>query len=148
MEIIEPSPTDFNHSRMPRTVGINAFIRVEQQAYYCRVLISKLIAQGDAKVEELRGLEEEREEGESEDEEVSEIHKDLLEDMDQMKQKVKEHFNLSHKIGHMASFIVKSHPEIAIQGDEIEEEAQAALEKCVKDEGETEEKINVWKKTN
>ena len=34
VEIIEPSPTDFNPSRMPRTVGSNAFIRAEEQAYY------------------------------------------------------------------------------------------------------------------
>ena len=59
-----------------------------------------------------------------------------------MKHKVKEHFNLSHEIGCMANFIVKSRPEIAIQGDKIKEKAQAALEKCVKDEGETEEKVN------
>ena len=148
VEIIEPSPTDFNPSRMPRTVGSNAFVKVVEQAYCSRVLISKLIEKGDAKVEELRNLEEEREEGESEDEEASEIQKDLLEDVEQMKQKVKEHFNLSHKIGCMANFIVKSRPEIAIQGDKIKEEAQAALDKCEKDEVETEEKVNQWKKNN
>ena len=80
-------------------------------------------------MEELRELEEERGEGESEDKDAEGIHKDLLEDMDQMKQKVKEHRTLSHKIGCMASFIVKCRPEIAIQGDKIKEEAQAALEK-------------------
>ena len=54
MEIIEPSPTNFDPSRMPKTVGSKPFIMAEQQAYYYRVLISKLMSQGDAKVEELR----------------------------------------------------------------------------------------------
>ena len=68
--------------------------------------------------------------------------------MEQMKKRVKEHFTVTHEIGCMASFIVRTRPEVPIQGDKIKEEAQAALEKCVKDEGETEEKVNAWKKTN
>ena len=148
VEIIEPSPTNFDPSRMPKTVGSKPFIRAEQQAYFSRVLISKLMSQGDAKVEELRELEEERGEGESEDEDAEEIHKDLLEDMDQMKQQIKEHRTLSHEIGCIASFMVKCRPEIATQGDKIKEEAQAAFEKSVKDEGEIEEKVNAWKRSN
>ena len=73
VQIIEPSPTDFNPNG-----GGNAFIRAVEQAYHCRVLISKLIAKGDAKIEELGILEAEREEGESEDEEFLELQKDLL----------------------------------------------------------------------
>ena len=148
MQIIDPSPTDFNSHKMPRMVAGNTFIGAVDQAYHCRVLISKLIAKGDAKIEELGILEEEREEGESEDEEFLELQKDLLEDVEQMKKKVKEHFNVTHEIGCMASFIVRTRPEVPIQGDKIKEEAQAALDKCEKDEVDTEEKVNQWKKNN
>ena len=61
VQIIEPSPTEFNPNRLPRTVGGNAFIRAVDQAYHCRVLISKLMAKGDAQIEELGTLEAERE---------------------------------------------------------------------------------------
>ena len=100
------------------------------------------------KIEELGILEEEREEGESEDEEFLELQKDLLEDVEQMKKRVKEHFTVTHEIGCMASFIVRTRPEVPIQGDKIKEESEAARDKCKKDEVETEEKVNQWKKNN
>ena len=65
LEIVGPSPTNFDPSRMPKTVKSKPFIRARQQAYSSRVLISKLMSQGNAQVEELRELEEERGEGES-----------------------------------------------------------------------------------
>ena len=143
VQIIEPSPTDFNPHKMPRTVAGNTFIGAVDQAYHCRVLISKLIAKGDAKIEELGILEAEREEGESEDEEFLELQKDLLEDVEEMKKKVKEHFAVTHEISCMVSFIVRTRPEVPTQGDKIKEEAQVAL-----DEVETEEKVNQWKNNN
>ena len=39
VEIIHPSPTDFNPDRMPRTVGSSTFVRAVNQGYYLRVLI-------------------------------------------------------------------------------------------------------------
>ena len=71
-----------------------------------------------------------------------------MEDMDQMKQQIKEHRAFSHEIRCMASFIVECRPEVATQGDKIKEEAQEALEKSVKDEEELEEKVNAWKRAN
>ena len=56
IEIIDRSPTDFNPNRMPRTVGGTTFIRAVDQVYQCRVLIGKLIAKGDSKIEELGTL--------------------------------------------------------------------------------------------
>ena len=79
---------------------------------------------------------------------AEDIHKELLEDMDQMKQQIKEHRTFSHEIGCMASFIVECRPEVATQGDKIKEEAQAAFDKSVKDEREIEEKLNAWKRSN
>ena len=61
------------------------------------------MSQGDAKVEELRDLEEERGEGESEDEDAEEIHKDLLEDMDQMKQGAQNPFSRDRMHGKLHS---------------------------------------------
>ena len=133
---------------MPKIVESKPFIRAKQQAYSSRVRISKLIAQGNAKVTELRELEEERGEEESEDEDADEIHKDLLEDMDQIKQQIKEHRTFSHEIGCMASYGVECRPGVETEGDKIKKEAQEALEKSVKDEEELEEIVSAWKRAN
>ena len=106
------------------------------------------MSHGNAKVAELRELEDERGEEESEDEDADEIHKDLLEDMDQIKQQIKEHRTFSHEIGCMASYIVECRPGVATEGDKIKTEAQEALDKSVKDEEELEEKVNAWKRAN
>ena len=52
---------------MPKTVESKPFIRARQQAYSSRVLISKFMSPGNTKVAELRELEDERGEDESED---------------------------------------------------------------------------------
>ena len=111
VQIIDPSPTDFKPHRMPRTVVGTTFIRAVDQAYQCRVLISKLITKGDSEIEDLATLEAERAEGDSEDEEYLEIQKNLLDDLEQMKKKIKEHFNVTHEIGSMASFIIRTCPD-------------------------------------
>ena len=67
VQIIEPSPTNFDYSRMHKIVEGRAFIRAVDQSYQARVLISKLITKADTKIKELTVLEAEREEGESED---------------------------------------------------------------------------------
>ena len=71
-----------------------------------------------------------------------------MDDLEQIKKKIKEHFLVTHEIGAMTSFIITTHPDIPIQGDKIKEDAKAARDKCDKDEVETEEKVNQWKKKN
>ena len=129
MEIIHPSPTDFNPDRMPRTVVGSTFVRAVNQAYHLRVLIGKLLTKGDQKIEELGQLEEERVEGESEDEDYVDLQKDLLEDVEKIKKSVKEHFNVCFKIGSMASFIITNNPETRMEEDKVKQKAQAALTK-------------------
>ena len=80
-----------------------------------------VIAKGDSKIEELGTLEEERDEGESEDEEYIDLQKDLQEDVEQIKKKVKEHLNVCYEIGCMASFIVRNHPETSVQEDKVKQ---------------------------
>ena len=67
MQIVDPSLTNFDYGRIPKTVEGRSFIRAVDQAYQARVLISKLITKADTKIKELAVLEAEREEGESED---------------------------------------------------------------------------------
>ena len=110
MQIIEPSPTNFEYNRMPKTVEGRAFIRALDQAYQARVLISKLIAKAYIKIKEMAVLEAEREEGESEDDDYLSVQKDLVDDHEQMKAKLKEHFNVTNEIGAMACLIMRERP--------------------------------------
>ena len=98
VQIIEPCPTNFDYNRMLRTVEGRAFIRALDQAYQARVLISKLIAKADIKIKEMAVLEAEREEGESEDDDYLSVQKDLVDDHEQMKAKLKEHFTVTNEI--------------------------------------------------
>ena len=61
--IIEPSPTNFNPSLMPKTTQSSVFTAVSTQAHSDRTRIWKLLAQMDSKVEELEELEQEKVEG-------------------------------------------------------------------------------------
>ena len=55
VEIVGPSPTNFDPSRMPKTVKSKPFIRARQQAYSSRVLISKVMSQRSGGRERGRG---------------------------------------------------------------------------------------------
>ena len=65
--VIEPSPTQFNAAMLPKTMESSIFKAVSIQAHASRAKIWKLLAQMDQKVEELEGLEQEMEDGDSDD---------------------------------------------------------------------------------
>ena len=132
MQIIDPSPTNFYYGRMPKTVEGKTFIRAVDQAYQCRVLISKLITRADTKIKELAVLEAERKEGHSEDKDSLWVQKDLVDDHEQMKKKLKEHFNVTHEISAMESFIMRCRPDVPIKGDKIKENAKAMRDKVIR----------------
>ena len=60
VEIIEPSPTNLDPNKMPKTVESNVFTCAKIHAYSSRVRISKLLVQCDSKVKDLEELEDER----------------------------------------------------------------------------------------
>jgi len=148
VEIIEPSPTNLDPNKMPKTIGSNIFTRAKNQAYSSWVRISKLLVQGNSKVKELKEVEEERGEEESEDEDANGIHKDLLEDISKIKLQLEEHREFSHEIVFMASYIVECRPGAATETDKIKREAKEAFKKSVKDEEGLEEKISAWRRAN
>ena len=68
-EAVHPSPTDYNPSRMPRTVSSSTFVRAVSEAHALRVWIGKLIKISERNIVELSVLEAEKVEEDSEDEE-------------------------------------------------------------------------------
>ena len=148
MEIIEPSPTNLDPNKMPKTVESNVFTCAKNQAYSSRVRISKLLVQCNSKVKDLEELEDERGEEESEDEEADEIRKDLLEDMSKIKLQLEAHREFSHQLGLMANYILDCRPGVAIETDKLKRDAREAFNKSLKDEEDLEEKMSTWKKSN
>ena len=73
--IIDPSPTNLDPNKMPKTIKSNVYTCASNQAYSNRVRIFKLLGQCDSQVKELEELEDERGEGESEDEYSQHIRK-------------------------------------------------------------------------
>ena len=97
--IIEPSPTNFDPNKMPKTVQSNVYTCARNQAYSNRVRIFTLLGQCDSKVKDLEEMEEERGEGESEDEYAEDIRKELSEDMAKIKVYMETHSEFYHNLG-------------------------------------------------
>ena len=146
--IIDPSPTNFDPNKMPKTIESNVYTCASNQAYSNRVRIFKLLGQCDSKVKELEELEEERGEGESEDEYSEDIRKELVEDMTKIKVYLDAHSEFSHKLGLMANYIMDVRPGVAVESCKLKRDAKEALDKSVKDEEAVEEKVATWKRTN
>ena len=105
--IIEPSPTNFNPSLMPKTTQSSVFTAVNTQAHSNRTRIWKLLAQMDSKVEELEELEQEKAEGDSDDEYTEELTKGLGEDMVKVKSCLNSHSEFSHNLQLMANYMME-----------------------------------------
>ena len=71
-EAVQPSPTNFDASRMPRTVGASGFIRAVTEAQALRVQIEKCLKLCDRNITELRALETEKGEEDSDQEDFDE----------------------------------------------------------------------------
>ena len=102
--IVEPSPTSFNPSLMPKTTQSSVFTAVSTQAHADRTRICKFLAKMDSKVEELDELEQEKAEGDSDDEYTEELLKELREDMVKVKESLASHASFSHNLQTMASY--------------------------------------------
>ena len=59
-DAVQPSPTNVDASRMPRTVGASVFVRALSEAQALRVKIGKCLKRCDRKISELKGLEAEK----------------------------------------------------------------------------------------
>ena len=132
--IIEPSPTNFNPDRMPKTVKSNVFTCAKQQAYSNRVRVMTTLEQCDAKVKELTEMEAERRQGESEDEHSREIREELSDDMKKIKTFMEAHSNFSHNLGLMASYIIDIRKEVPLEKDDLKKDAKEELDKATKDD--------------
>ena len=107
-----------------------------------------MIGKADIKIREMTTLEAEMEEGESEDKDYLTVQRDLVDDHEQMRATLKEHFRVSHEIGQMASLIIRERPEVAVKGDKVKEYAELVRDKSEKDDTEISEKVAQWKDKN
>ena len=73
---VQPSPTNFDALRMPKTV--QAFIGALSEAVALRVKIGKCLKRCDSKISDLKALEEEKEEDDSDTEEYEEYQAQLV----------------------------------------------------------------------
>ena len=77
VQIIEPSPTGFNPSKMPKTIKSHVFICAKQAAQSDRVRVMTALEDCEDKVKELMELEEDRDKEDSEDEYCLEVREDI-----------------------------------------------------------------------
>ena len=72
-EAVQPSPTVFNPSNMPRTVSTSVFISALTEAQTLRVQISKFLKICDRNISEMSGLETDKGVEDSDEEEFDEL---------------------------------------------------------------------------
>ena len=106
VQIIEPSPTGFNPSKMPKTIKSHVFVCAKQAAHSDRVRVMTVLEECDDKVKELTEMEEERDKEHSEDEYCQEIREDISQNMKKVKLLLDSHSHNSHNLGQMCSYIL------------------------------------------
>ena len=85
-EAVQPSPTNFDASRMPRTVSASVFIRAVTEAQSLRVQIGKNLQLCDRHVTELKDLEKGEGEDDSDNEdEFAETQAELVAEFGKVK---------------------------------------------------------------
>ena len=87
-EAVQPSPTNVDASRMPRTVSASVFIRAVTEAQALRVQIGKYLKLCDINVNELRGLETDKGEEDSDQDEFDETQAELVKEFGKLKKQI------------------------------------------------------------
>ena len=85
VQIILPSPTGFNPSKMPKTIKSHVFVCAKQSAHSDRVRVMTALEDCDDKVKELTELEEDRDKENSEDEYCLEVWEDISQNLKKVK---------------------------------------------------------------
>ena len=145
--VIEPSPTQFNPSMLPKTTQSSIFKAVNTQAHANRAKIWKLFAQMDSKVGELEGLEQEMEEGDSDDDYTESLRKELGDDMTKVKSSLASHGELSNNLQLMCSYMMDTRPNVP-EANKLIKDAKTAFDKSINDEQAIEKKVKDWTAKN
>ena len=143
--VIEPSPTQFNTARLPKTMESSVFKAVSIQAHASRAKIWKILAQMDKKVEELESLE--QEDDDSDDDYAESLRKEVGEDMTKVKSTLASHTEFSNNIQLMCGYMMQTRDNIP-QAGKIISDAKIAFDKSEKDEQIIEKKVSDWQAKN
>ena len=138
--VIEPSPTQFNAARLPKTMESSIFKAVCLQAHASRAKIWKALANMDKKVEELESLEQEDDDSDD-DSYVDSLRKEVGEEMTKVKSNLTSHEELTNNIQLMCGYMMQTRDSIP-QAGKIISDAKMALDKSEKDEQVIEKKVS------
>ena len=147
-EAVQPSPTNVDASRMPRTVSASVFIRAVTEAQALRVQIGKYLKLCDRNVTELRGLETDKGEEDSDQEEFDETQAELVKEFGKVKKANSEHIEVCFQIQKMANFMLSSDVEVSETDSKNKQDARKVLVACKQHEKETDTTVFDWKKEN
>ena len=135
-EAVQPSPTNVDASRMPRTVSASVFIRAVTEAQALRVQIGKYLKLCDRNVTELRGLETDKGEEDSDQDEFDETQAEFVKEFGKVKKANSEHIEVCFQIQKMANFMLSSDVEVSETDSKNKQDARKALVACEKHEEE------------
>merc|ERR1712208_126462 len=119
------------------------FKAVDIQAHVSREKIWKLLAQMDQKVEELESLEQEMEEGDSDDDYTESLRKEVEDDMTKVRSDLALHGEFSNNLQLMCKYMMETRNNVP-QASKLINDAKAAFNKSINDEQAIEKKVKDW----
>ena len=129
-EAVQPSPTNFDASRMPRTVSASVFIRAVTEAQSLRVQIGKNLKLCDRHVTELKDLEKDKGEDDSDEDEFAETQAELVAEFGKIKKANAEHRDVCFQIQKMSNFMLQSDVDVSETDSKNKQEARKVLVSC------------------
>ena len=148
VQIIEPSPTGFNPSKMPKTIKSHVFVCAKQAAHSDRVRVMTALEDCEDKVKELTELEEDRDKENSEDEYCLEVREDISQNLKKVRSLLDSHSNNSHNIGQMCSYILDIMKDCPTDNDSLRKDVREELDKATRDDKALKEKVTAWRRVN
>ena len=118
------------------------------EAQALRVQIGKCLMLGDRNITELRGLEVDKGEEDSDQNEFEETQAELVKEFGKAKKANSEHRDVCFQIQKMANFMLSSDVDVSETDCKNKQDARQFLVACEQHEKETDDTVYDWKKEN
>ena len=149
VQIVEDSPTVFNRDKLPKTVKSNQFISVITNAHTLRTKILKYKKNIDRIIAQIKVVEQNGETGSDREDFLDELFAEVQKENKNLKERMKEHEELTSQVRTMAGYIERSNAESTQQmAIKAKTEATIALAEADKQEEDLEEIIAEWSTSN
>merc|ERR1711888_403890 len=147
--IVEDSPTVFNGNKLPKTIKSNQFISVVTNAHTLRTKVLKYKKNIDRIITQIKVVEQNCETGSDREDFLDELYAEIQKENKELKEKMKDHEELTSQARTMAGFIERTNADSTQQmAVKAKTDATTALAEADKHEEDLEKIIDEWSTAN